>query len=566
LLQIREDIATVEREISDHLSISILQKASSIDQGLDKIARIDSIFARAAFGCVTDGCVPDVGNEGVIDVVDFVHPVLSASLGDGSSSRSVVPIDLKVLPPERSLLISGPNGGGKTIAMKSFGLVALMNKLGIPIPINKRSKQRSRVDFFHEIFIELGDNQNIINGESTYTVRMNALSALLEKISSPDEDDKIDIMKHSLILLDELGSGTDPLAGGCIAQAILESIQGIERTRLIATTHSTRLKALSVNNKRFKCASVLLEAGTSNLPKNPGYELCYGVLGDSHALAAASRSTPPFPHDLIERAANLMAGEDDSGEITRAITSSLEVEKKFVLNAKKNAEKAEKEIIMVRDAMILLARAYDQKLSRIESHLDDMIHKLNEDKTNSNYDVLGDTLESLRLVKKKIKSMEEMLREQGLKIVPDSYEFREGETVVIIAEGEWKGETGYIPSTHNDTTSKLVTVILDSVCDGLTNVSPFLPPISFNRNDIAIWDYPFESNWENGQVDMIEARSISDGKSNLKKVLYTLKTSVDPKNPSSASTKIGDVPNVFSSSRERKAAGKKRKKGKKKRS
>merc|ERR1712008_412547 len=130
---------------------------------------------------------------------------------------------------------------------------------------------------------------------------------------------------------------------------------------------------------------------------------------------------------------------------------------------------------------------------------------------------MGDTLGSLRLVKKKIKSMEEILREQGLKIVPDSYEFRDGETVVIISEGEWEGETGYIASTQNDTASKLVTVILDSVCDGPTSDLPLLPPIEFNRNDIAIWDYPFESNWENGQVDIVEARSVSDGRSQLNK-------------------------------------------------
>jgi len=570
LLRIREDIAIAEREISNHLSASILQKASCIDQGLDKIARIDSIFARAAFGCTMDGCVPDVGSEGVIDVADFVHPVLSVSLGSGSSSSSVVPIDLKVLPSERSLLISGPNGGGKTIAMKSFGLVAMMNKLGIPIPINKCTKQRSRVDFFHEIFVELGDNQDIIDGESTYTVRMNALSALLNKLSSPDEDDSIHIMKYSLILLDELGSGTETNSGSCIAQAILENILDIQRTRLIATTHSTRLKALSINDARFNCASVLLEPGNAHSPKRPGYELCYGVIGDSHALAAASRSTPPFPSDLLERAADLMAGEDNRGDIARAITSSLETERKVVLDAKKNVEETENEIIMVRGAMISLAKAYDQKLSRIETHFDDMIHKLNEDESKSNYDVVGDTLGSLRLVMKKIKSEEEILREKGLIMVSDSYEFRDGETVVIIAEGEWKGETGCIASNHSDIESKLVTVIVDSKWYGLTS-DPLLPPIEssptqpieFKRNDLAIFDYPSEDTWKNDQVDKMEARSVSDGRIRLNRVLTTLKTSAKGRTSGSTSVKKNDTPKVFTSSRERKAAAKRRKKGKK---
>ena len=211
LVQIREDIAIAEREISDYLSVSILQRAYCIDQGLDKIARIDSIFSRAAFGYTMNGCVPHIGNEGVIDVANFVHPVLYAGLDYVSSSRAVIPIDLRVLPSERSLLISGPNGGGKTIAMKSFGLVAIMSKLGIPIPISKQRKERLRVDFFDEIFVEVGDNQNITSEESTFTVRMNSLSALLEKLSAPDEDDSV---KHSLVLLDELGSGTDSLAGG----------------------------------------------------------------------------------------------------------------------------------------------------------------------------------------------------------------------------------------------------------------------------------------------------------------------------------------------------------------
>lgn len=198
LTQVREDMSSVEYEIKQRLSSSIFRNAALINSGLDSVARLDTIFARAVFGSTMNGILPIVKDEGIIDISSFVHPLVATKdhikmtkEEKNKTLNKVVPIDLKIggtiESDYQSLIISGPNGGGKTVAMKSFGLVTVMCKLGIPIPVNTGHRNRNnlihRVDFFQNIFVEVGDQQSVLGGESTLLSRLNGYSEIIRRVS-----------------------------------------------------------------------------------------------------------------------------------------------------------------------------------------------------------------------------------------------------------------------------------------------------------------------------------------------------------------------------------------------
>jgi DNA mismatch repair protein MutS2 len=168
--------------------------APDVDLAFDALARLDVIFAKAAFGLEWNGVIPEVGEDGKVNVHKFIHPVLAIEkqfeTDNGLGPQKIVPIDL--LMPGRgsyqALLISGPNSGGKTLALKSFGLAAALVKLALPITLAQVSDDDPVVvDYFRDIFAEIGDNQSLLSGESTLMARLNSLSALIEKSSTaPD--------------------------------------------------------------------------------------------------------------------------------------------------------------------------------------------------------------------------------------------------------------------------------------------------------------------------------------------------------------------------------------------
>lgn len=191
LAAIREEITIIESQIQRSLIAAMLRAAPNVDLAFHALARLDVIFAKAAFGLEWNGVVPKVREDGRVNVLKFIHPVLAIEklfeADNGLEPQKIVPIDL--LMPARgsyqALLISGPNSGGKTLALKSFGLAATMVKLALPITLaNASDDSPVEVDFFRDIFAEIGDNQSLLSGESTLMARLNSLSALIEKSSN----------------------------------------------------------------------------------------------------------------------------------------------------------------------------------------------------------------------------------------------------------------------------------------------------------------------------------------------------------------------------------------------
>lgn len=556
LAEVRRTLTAYESQIEEDLIQTIVRAQQSMDASLQVVARLDVIFARAAFGKKMNGSVPKMSHEGRISVQQFVHPVLAIDSFD-----STVPTDLHLADDvdgnNRSLVISGPNGGGKSVAMKSFGVASMLTRISVPIP--HRSSVTPRVDFFPRVLVELGDQQSLSEGESTFMAKMNACSCLIEQAQIIDGGDP-----HTLVLLDELGSGTDPAAGGAIGQAILEKLLENESCRIVSTTHSPRLKALSFNDARFNCATVLLKRGEGDF-KLPSYQLQYGLIGDSYALGAASRSDPPLPDDVIARAASLLAtssrdGDDMGGAMLQALTNSLERQVDEATQARQQAENAKDEAIACRDAILAMARAYESKYGDMEKRLESIVQLLKDDK-NDSVEVIGDTLATLRVAKKKVKSDIDLLREQGLKPVSSWYEFVPGETVIVTAKGNLEGTTATVVECYG---SDSVVVVPESKWNDplfdpeLVDVKHPEKPVVLKRFELAVWDY--DSVWKVNSSESIATNTgIRESKQKLANLLGSLNTA-KRRNEKAATTKDASPKNQFVSSRERKAASSKKKK------
>ncbi len=252
---------------------------------LEALAELDSLYARARYA-VEFNCAPadmSLPAEG-FHIRDGRHPLLLAQ-GIG-----VVPFDLMMLPDERTLLISGPNTGGKTVLLKAVGLISLMVQSGIPAPVG----DESRVALFDDVFADVGDEQSIEASLSTFSAHLKNLGEILRLATD-----------RSLVLVDELGSGTDPVEGAALGGAILEELTA-RRTLALATTHLGALKEVAtevdgVVNASLQFDSVLLA---------PTYRLIKGIPGRSYGISIARRLK--LPERVLTRAEErLPSGERD---------------------------------------------------------------------------------------------------------------------------------------------------------------------------------------------------------------------------------------------------------------
>jgi len=395
------------------------------------------------------------------------------------------------------------------------------------------------------ILVEVGDSQSISKHESTLMARLNALSSLINTLSSSSEGEA------QLVLLDELGGGTDPNAGAAIAQSILEElISNQSSCKIVATTHSPQLKVLSVNDSRFHCASVLMNSDKTN----PTFQLSYGTTGESYALEAARRANPKLPEHVLDRAAQLMnGGEADAIDSLKNYLLALEDEQQAAKELAQQTKETLKEVSEHKKDMISKFEVSTMQLSRLESRLESIYEQLSNEDTRSTYELVGDSLDELRLLKRKVQSEEEILSEKGLRRVSDSYTFYDGEAVVIIADGEWQGYDAIVKEAKDVDDSSVVTVV--PVLDMFSSIGEDTEPLTLSRRDVAVFDYP-------DPYDDIDYSSPQQKKSSGSDVLSTLSTLTIKTTPRNTTTNKEEK--AYTSSRQRKAAGKnKSKKGNK---
>jgi DNA mismatch repair protein MutS2 len=276
---------------------------------LDALVALDSLYARARYALRTDGRAPKILEAGTeeYEVVRGYHPILQAK------SAEVVPFDLRMDRGERTLLISGPNTGGKTVLLKAIGLISLMAQSGIVPPVGPGT----RLPVFKDVFADVGDEQSIEASLSTFSAHLKNLREVLDGADW-----------QSLVLTDEIGSGTDPQEGAALARAVL-----VELTRrscfTVATTHLGQLKLLATEERGIINASLQFDADRLQ----PTYRLLKGIPGRSYGLAIARRLGLE-PRLLEEAEATLPAGERDVAKLL------LELEAKEQRFADQSAELA----------------------------------------------------------------------------------------------------------------------------------------------------------------------------------------------------------------------------------
>jgi DNA mismatch repair protein MutS2 len=291
LVQLAEDEAAEIARILAELTDRLREKLPALSATAETIAHFDSLFARARYAREFDCTLPEFSSRRQIHLEEARHPVLEARLR--REGRSVVPMSLSMGEEETVLVISGPNTGGKTVALKTVGLAALAAQSGIPVPA-----QRAVLALFDRVLVDIGDEQSIAADLSTFSAHMLNLRAMLEAATT-----------ESLVLADEMGTGTAPEEGSALAVALLEEFRA-RGCLTLATTHHDRLKVYASTTPGILNAAV--EFDEANL--RPTYRLLVGVPGVSSGIQIAARLG--LPERAIKRArAEIAPQVREAGEL-----------------------------------------------------------------------------------------------------------------------------------------------------------------------------------------------------------------------------------------------------------
>ncbi|WP_379133191.1 endonuclease MutS2 [Paenibacillus sp. sgz500958] len=340
--KLRETRLREEREIEiilHRLTALVGDIAEEMKYDLDILGELDFIFAKARLARDMKASQPRMNDRGYLKLRKGRHPLIA--------TEQVVPLDVELGNQYSSIIVTGPNTGGKTVTLKTIGLLSLMSMSGLFIP----AEEGSQMCVFDAIYADIGDEQSIEQSLSTFSSHMTNIISILKKMTP-----------KSLILLDEVGAGTDPAEGSALAIAILEHIHRIE-CRMVATTHYSELKAYAYERKGVINAS--MEFDVQSL--SPTYRLLIGVPGRSNAFAIAERLG--LPGAILEHARGEVKEEDMRVE---HMIASLEENR---LTAEVEREKAEG----LRRETEELRNRQQKEIEKLESQRDKRLEKAEKD-------------------------------------------------------------------------------------------------------------------------------------------------------------------------------------------
>jgi DNA mismatch repair protein MutS2 len=269
-VEINNDIVALEEQEAEEirrillmLSNAFRARPGDVVRTIDAATEIDVLQAKARFSDSIDGVQPGLTTDGTFELLAARHPLLR------KASREPVPVTIRIVPPATCLLITGPNTGGKTVALKTAGLLALMAQAGLRIP----AADGSRLPVFRSIFADIGDEQSIDASLSTFSAHITNIAGMDRQLHMP-----------ALVLLDEIGSGTDPVEGGALGVAIVDHFKR-RGALIVATSHYDALKTYASTTQGVATAAFGFDAETFA----PTYELLYGSPGRSLAIEIAAR-------------------------------------------------------------------------------------------------------------------------------------------------------------------------------------------------------------------------------------------------------------------------------------
>ena len=388
---VKELMANEKHEIErilKALAVQVLKYEQQIRLDMEILGHFDFVFAKAKFALEFQASRPEINNDGLVELKQARHPLIPP--------EKVVPIDILLGKDFSTLLITGPNTGGKTVTLKTLGLFVLMAQAGLFIPAQAGSK----LPVYNNVFADIGDEQSIEQSLSTFSSHMTKLIRILDVIKTGD-----------LFLVDEIGSGTDPQEGAALAMAILDVVQeaGIAT---VATTHYSELKSYAYNRCGVENASVEFDINSLR----PTYKLLIGIPGSSNAFSISTKLG--LSTKIIDKANEFLSKEHLQFEYVLA-----EMEKQKLMYAELNEDLAKREAEIV----VLEQRLKNEK-ENINDRKNRIITKAEEEKANI-----------IRKTKREVEQIISELKEQF-----DDHGMKERQRAIEAARKELKEKTKII--------------------------------------------------------------------------------------------------------------------------
>lgn len=402
----REEI----RKILLRLTEIVKTKKEEILEIKEILERLDFLNAKTIYSVNKKCVVPKVINKEYLKLVDARHPLID--------EEKVVPINFSVGNGENIMLITGPNTGGKTVTLKVAGLLTLMALSGIPIPAGEKTE----IGYFHNVLADIGDEQSLEQNLSSFSGHVSKIKEIIENSSS-----------KSLVLMDELGSGTDPMEGAAFAMSIIDYLNKKNITSII-TTHYSEVKAYAFNSENIKSAS--MEFDVESL--SPTYRLLEGIPGKSNALIIAKKYG--ISDEIIENAKKYISEDNkkveemiksikEKNDELHLLTQELENSKSELLTQKNLYE--EKIVNLEKEKNEIIKKAYDKAddyLKNIQAKAKSLIEKIS--KEESKKEDAKNTQRSLNMLRESfIIDKKKNVKEK--KVVVKNVDFSEGEEVLV---------------------------------------------------------------------------------------------------------------------------------------
>ena len=358
LIQEREEIARITRFVSQ----TIFEQRHEILGAIEVAGELDALQACAIFHDTIRGTRPAFSADRELRILDGRHPLLDERLvslreeafGEEPSGRSVVPLTIELNGQRSAFVVSGPNAGGKTVALKTAGLLVAMGMSGLPVPAAEGTMLPC-VDALHVL---IGDDQSVLEHLSTFSAYLTRLKVILNRATS-----------KSLVLLDELGSGTDPEEGAALAASVIEHLLGIGAL-VIVTTHLSALKSFAVNDSHIVNASMEFDSATGL----PTYRMITGIPGRSRAIEVAKMIG--LPDSIIESARERLG--ERYGE-TDHLLATLQKRMSEVVAQQDEVERMRKELEGSRRTMDEKAAALEKERLRLGTTYREELERLRDD-------------------------------------------------------------------------------------------------------------------------------------------------------------------------------------------